>query len=314
MTRERALELHGQLREGIGEGARISGQDYRWLMENRDYITPEEKADYVTQMVRFLRTSLAAVPKIPDSKKQNAGDRIEYFLGIPQNPSDTGDLYGLELKALNVKGKDPLTLKSVAILTSARKYANEKMGCKYPSKEYSVVYYPDYKSYKCPWNAIPRYLCKNGETLRNGESNQYGRMRLSVDDHDTLRVNIRATKSSEWSTLDKEWNLRNSFSKFEFGTILVWFRERRAESTINILDCIVLPNLNTQRMLEDFRSGVLGYEIRFKGKSRPRSTGAAFRYSRTQLDGFIFDEEDPRNYRSHDWTCPVDLFSDITAS
>ena len=69
MTRERALELHGQLREGIGEGARISGQDYRWLMENRDYITPEEKADYVTQMVRFLRTSLAAVPKIPDSKK-----------------------------------------------------------------------------------------------------------------------------------------------------------------------------------------------------------------------------------------------------
>jgi hypothetical protein len=311
MSRERALELHGQLCAGIGEGARISGRDYQWLMDHRHHITPEEKAEYITRIVRFLRTSLAVVPLIPNGKK-NAGDRIEHFLGIPQNNSETGDLYGLELKALNVKGGDSLTLKSVAILTTARIYANENMGCNYPSKVHSVVYYPDYKFYNSPWHARPRYLCKNGEVLRSGEPSQYGRMMLSLDNHDILRVRIRTTKSNEWSMLDTDWNLRNAFSKFELGTILVWFRERRPGSRINILDCIVLPNLTTQRMLDDFRSGVLGYEIRFKGRSQPRSTGAAFRYSRTQLDGFIFDEEDPRNNRSHDWTCPVDLFSDPT--
>ena len=55
MTRNRAQLLYDSLLAGIGQSPQITQDDYCWLMENSQFITPTQKANYVTRIVQFLR-------------------------------------------------------------------------------------------------------------------------------------------------------------------------------------------------------------------------------------------------------------------
>ena len=308
VTRERALELHNSLISGIGIGPQISGEDYNWLLENNHYISRTEKVEYVTLIVRFLRVNHSqCVPDPITDKPYNEGDRIEHFLGVPRNPrSQIGDLYGLELKALNFSGSSPLRLKTLSLLTSARNRAIEA-DWSYETQIQSYVYYPQHHGeLPRPQRRRPPFICKNGEVIYSEVPNKWGRFRFILDEEDLLRVAVRPSGLGKWLDIERVWNMRALLSKFNLGCVLVFYKKRNPR-LINLLHTEVMTELNTQRILDDIRNGIIGIEVRMKNPSRPRNPGEVWQYNRSMVWQLTLDSTH-QNSRSVDWTCPSELF------
>ena len=307
---ERACKLHRQLESGIGKKPMISEGDFKWLMNNQHLISPKDKAAYITKIIRFLNSGLHKIPEIP-GKDANAGDRLEYFLGIPNNPLKMGDLYGLDLKSMNIGGSDPLRVATLTFLVPARKHANGELGCNYPQKEHSIVYYPKYKKYRRPESARPPFLCKTGEKMTIGKENSFGRMRFDFDSENNLKLSIRKARKDDWSVVTSfpsQPFAERLDKKISMGILLVWYRVRRGRR-IDTIQCLYLPNLDTKRVISDLKEGNLGLAVRFKGGKSPRSTGSALEYTRSQLNSIIHDEPEPSESLCKDWKFDAEKFS-----
>ncbi len=300
---------------GIGVGPQISVEEYGWLMDNAVLVSPEDRADYVTRVVQFLRTNHSQ--PIPDVERYNEGDRVEHWLGIPRNNFQIGDLYGIELKSLNFNASY-LRFSSCAILTRARerllrigrgRTPNERIHYQ-PIQNY--VYFAGHQEridqpISDPSATQPPFITFNGEHLYCNQESSWGRLRLRLLG-DAISIGVRRDNSERWANCSDTVDLQDYFSKFQNGTIVV-FRHRRTGHRPRLLHTEVILGLNSEYLIDLVQRGHIYMEIRLQRPSAPRNPGEAWQISRTGLNEIIYDEDLVDEDRTCDWACDPSIFN-----
>ena len=321
MTRERALILYDSLLSGIGQSPQISERDYCWLMENSRFITPSEKATYVTRIVRFLRENHSCL--VPDVEGYNEGDRIEHWLGIPRNSSPIGDLFCLELKSWN--GNTSIRFKTSTTIFPAAKNRMKTGGVdgwNMGDRLEEYMFYPKFhhpnlsdgerkrRSHELSQaarNRRPLFLLKTGDTFRNGVPNQWGRVRLDVNDDDEIQLRVRSGVG-RWMLSDFRWPLQEVFQKFERGLIIVQ-RKKFSDRTLILQSTEVLLRVNTNWCIQQFRDGDMCLQARLKTRNGVVvDPGQGFQFTPTQIDYFRYRSGLVEQDRSIQWECPITNF------
>jgi hypothetical protein len=294
--------------DGIGVGPQIEARDYNWLMGHATLVSPEDRAEYVTRVVRFLRLNHSQ--SIPDVEGYNEGDRVEHWIGIPRNNSPVGDLYGIELKTLNFKATY-LRFTTCSILTRARDRLIEA-DWPIPVPIQNYVYFPRHQDHidqqiTNPRGHRPPFISFNGENLFCNQPNRWGRLRLHLEGHE-LSIRVRGAGLGRWLNCQDTLDMCDYFSKFQRGTILV-FRHGRSGRRNNLLHTEVISQLNTDYLLQMLETNQLYMEIRLKNPGRPRNSGEAWEISRSTLNEILYDRNLVDEDKSLDWTCDPLIFN-----
>jgi len=321
MTRNRAQLLYDSLLAGIGQSPQITQDDYCWLMENSQFITPTQKANYVTRIVQFLRQNHSQI--VPDVAGYNEGDRIEHWLGIPRNNSPIGDLFGLELKSWN--GNTSMRFKTTTTIFPAAKNRMQIGGVggwQIGDRLEEYIFYPKFQHRDLSTeerkqrraelglrakDRRPLFLLKTGDKFRNGMPNSWGRVRLDVNSDDEIQVNVRSGRG-RWMLSDYRWSLRQVFQKFERGLIIVQ-RKMFDDRTLVLQSTEVLLGVNTNWCIQQFRDAEMYLEARLKmRKGVVVDPGQGFQFTPTQIDYFRYRSDLSEQNRSTQWICPVSNF------
>lgn len=321
MTRERALILYDSLLSGLGQSPQISESDYCWLMENSHFITPSEKANYVTRIVRFLRENHSCL--VPDVENYNEGDRIEHWLGIPRNNSPIGDLFGLELKSWN--GKTDIRFKTSTTIFPAAKNRMQIGGVdgwNIGDRLEDYIFYPKFhhpnlsdqerkhrsrELSEAAKDRRPLFLLKTGDNFRNGVPNQWGRVRLDVNDDDEIQLRVRSGLG-RWMLSEFRWPLREVFQKFERGLVIVQ-RKLFNDRALVLQSTEVLLGVNTNWCIQQFRDGEMCLQARLKTKNGVVvDPGQGFQFTYTQIDNLRYRSALVEQDRSINWECPITNF------
>jgi len=314
MSMSRADRLHRKLREGIGTKPKISAKEYEWLMKNQHLISAQRRANYVTDIVKFLRSNHSLeIPEGDLNSKGNLkkeGNRIEYLLGIPENNYSGGDLYGVELKSLKIDSSTPLRLTTTSLGTAIKTLAG-KQGRSYYTEIRNVVFYPKVHGKELPKRN--RYLIKNGETIFVDLVNKFNRFKFTLDDNNIMSTFVRFKKSGPWEKTDACVDLKQKMGKFSKGIILVFYtgrdynRSQKTYQKANLLHTEIMLDVNTDWIMERILEKKIGVEIRYGGGKKFDDSGPAWEISRSDLNELIYLDK-RRTSRDESWSCTANLF------
>jgi hypothetical protein len=277
------------------------------MSEGDQYLSAQEKANYVSEVIRFLRENHSiSIPHAPDG--YNDGDRLEYWLGIPRNTSEIGDLFGIELKSWN--GNTSIRFKATTRILSAAAERMRQAGWNTGPGVGRTIYYPAHHNGMDQTQSFmrrdPFFIAKTGDRFFNGVPNQWGRLRLTVNDENRLLIHVRSGRGP-WMQLTLELSLEQMFSKYRRGLVVVQTR-RFQNGSLFLQSTEVLLGVNTTWCIDQFRNGTMCLELRLKNRNNPKDPGQGFQLTKTRIDELRYTSDLVETDRSTNWICQTNVF------
>lgn len=282
-----------------------TGPHYSYLMENLSRINARKKLRYVNAVLQWLAKSNGEMlPK----NKQYFGEDLEHRLGYVTNSSTKGDILGLELKGMNLISSKSSKKSTTALRLTTKistEFATLLQGVinshylrvrQYYSDKKNVVYYGDYyeRTNQTRLSDDERsangFLLNAGEVLKCGKESKLGTVKIDINSDGYLVIFVKPPGYSRWYSRTQRIRIRDVFSKFSNGMVLVWAYPRKRESERIILSSYYVA-VNQSILVSMFKQGKIGLEIRYGGGGRGRfdSSGDAMQLSRPELEKLIFE-------------------------
>lgn len=246
-----------KLEKNIGKGPKLTNTEYSFLMENLENIKEERRIEFQSLVVKYLLSKKGKIIKCPNyfienKKYPHLGEYFEYYIGLPQNPIQLGDLLGLELKVW--AGKSQLSLTTYSILKIICKKvkltkneiicAKSRIGTKCSSK-------------KC---FDPNHIIKMNEGLEYDTPNRFNKIKYNVDDNNKLIWYFN--ENNLWIKLNAI-DLVQKLMKFNEGLLLVKIKGNRSEFEC-LLEAIYYIPINIEYLINLIKNNEINYELRFK--------------------------------------------------